>query len=383
MAEAFVYDAVRTPFGRYGGALAACARRPRRARRGGSSALAGARPGAHRRGDLRRRQPGRRGQPQRRAHGDAAGRLPTRCPARPSTGSAARRWTPRCRRAARSRRATPPASSSAGWSRCRARPASLLKPERAFAVGDQTLHSTTLGWRMVNPRMPEQWTISLGASTEKLAGIHGMGREAQDAFAVRSHRDGAAWDDGFYDDWVPRARHGARARRDVRPTSVEKLAKLRPAFAQDGPSPPATRPAERRRRRARSSPTRLSGGAAAPGSSRARRTPSIPTSSGSRPWRPRTSRSRVRASDGGTSKWSSSTRRSPPSRSRASGSGADLDPERVNVHGGAIAIGHPLGASGTRILGTLAYELRRRGGGYGVAAICIGVGQGLAVVLHA
>src|SRR3954447_6869376 len=60
-----------------------------------------------------------------------------------------------------------------------------------------------------------------------------------------------------------------------------------------------------------------------------------------------------------------------------------LDPERVNVCGGAIAIGHPLGASGVRILGTLAYELRRRGGGYGVAAICIGVGQGLAVVLHA
>jgi acetyl-CoA acetyltransferase family protein len=61
----------------------------------------------------------------------------------------------------------------------------------------------------------------------------------------------------------------------------------------------------------------------------------------------------------------------------------DLDPERLNVNGGAIAIGHPLGASGVRILATLAYELRRRGGGYGVAAICIGVGQGLAVVLHA
>ncbi len=61
----------------------------------------------------------------------------------------------------------------------------------------------------------------------------------------------------------------------------------------------------------------------------------------------------------------------------------ELDPERVNVNGGAIAIGHPLGASGVRILGTLAHELRRRGGGYGLAAICIGVGQGLAVVIHA
>ncbi len=61
----------------------------------------------------------------------------------------------------------------------------------------------------------------------------------------------------------------------------------------------------------------------------------------------------------------------------------ELDPEILNVNGGAIAIGHPLGASGARILGTLAYELRRRGGGYGLAAICIGVGQGLAMVLHA
>ncbi|HXS43477.1 MAG TPA: thiolase family protein, partial [Solirubrobacteraceae bacterium] len=65
------------------------------------------------------------------------------------------------------------------------------------------------------------------------------------------------------------------------------------------------------------------------------------------------------------------------------GEWTELDPERVNVNGGAIAIGHPLGASGARILATLAYELRRRGGGYGVAAICIGVGQGLAVVLDA
>jgi acetyl-CoA acetyltransferase family protein len=61
----------------------------------------------------------------------------------------------------------------------------------------------------------------------------------------------------------------------------------------------------------------------------------------------------------------------------------DLDPDIVNVNGGAIAIGHPLGASGARVVGTLAYELRRRGGGYGLAAICIGVGQGLALVLHA
>ncbi len=116
-------------------------------------------------------------------------------------------------------------------------PGVLLKPERAYASGDQTLYSTTLGWRIVNPRMPEQWAISLGASTEKLAGLHGVGREAQDEFAVRSHALTAkAWDDGFYEDWVIpvpdtelTADEGLR-----RDTSLEKLAKLKPAFVRDG-----------------------------------------------------------------------------------------------------------------------------------------------------
>src|SRR3954454_5396084 len=116
-------------------------------------------------------------------------------------------------------------------------PSVLLKPEKAFATGEQTLHSTTLGWRMVNPEMPEQWTISLGASTEKLAGIYGIGRDAQDAFALRSHQLTAkAWDDGFYDEWVVPV-PGTELERDegVRPdTSPEKLAKLKPAFAKDG-----------------------------------------------------------------------------------------------------------------------------------------------------
>src|SRR3954451_3970256 len=82
-------------------------------------------------------------------------------------------------------------------------PLILLKPDKGFPRGHETLHSSTLGWRMVNPKMPEEWTISLGASTEKLAGIHGIGREAQDEFALRSHQLTAkAWDEGFYDAWV-------------------------------------------------------------------------------------------------------------------------------------------------------------------------------------
>src|SRR6202044_2691028 len=79
----------------------------------------------------------------------------------------------------------------------------LLKPSRAYPAGPETLHSSTLGWRMVNPQMPEQWTISLGASAEKLADIYGISREAQDAFALRSHHNAqAAWDSGFYGEWV-------------------------------------------------------------------------------------------------------------------------------------------------------------------------------------
>src|SRR5665213_2165906 len=80
----------------------------------------------------------------------------------------------------------------------------LLKPSRGYPAGNETLHSTTLGWRMVNPQMPEQWTISLGASAEKLAGIHGVTREAQDAFALRSHTLAArAYDDGVLSEVVP------------------------------------------------------------------------------------------------------------------------------------------------------------------------------------
>ena len=79
----------------------------------------------------------------------------------------------------------------------------LLKPERGFPRGHEKLHSSTLGWRMVNPEMPDQWTISLGESAEKLAGIYDISREAQDEFALRSHqRAAAAWDEGFYGEWV-------------------------------------------------------------------------------------------------------------------------------------------------------------------------------------
>src|SRR5436305_1805705 len=113
----------------------------------------------------------------------------------------------------------------------------LLKTERPFPRDHQQLWSTTLGWRMVNPNMPEQWTISLGASAEKLAGLYSISREAQDEFALRSHQLAeAGWESGFYERWVVPV-PGTELERDenIRPdTTLEKLAKLKPAFVEGG-----------------------------------------------------------------------------------------------------------------------------------------------------
>jgi acetyl-CoA acetyltransferase family protein len=265
-------------------------------------------------------------------------------------------------------------------------PGVLLKPERAFAVGEQVLHSTTLGWRMVNPRMPERWTISLGASTEKLARMHGIGREAQDEFALRSHHlTDAAWNAGFYDDWVVPV-PGTELERDegVRPdTSLEKLAGLKPSFAADGTVTAGN-----------ASPLNDGGAAlvlgdeSLPGEPLARvvsrGTHAVdPDIFGIAPVEA-ANKALAKAGIGWGDVEVVELNEAFAAQSLAClGEWTELDPDRVNVNGGAIAIGHPLGASGARILGTLAYELRRRGGGYGVAAICIGVGQGLAMVLHA
>ncbi len=265
----------------------------------------------------------------------------------------------------------------------------LLKTERPFPRQHQELYSTTLGWRMVNPRMPEQWTISLGESAEKLAGLYGITREAQDEFALRSHqRAAAAWDDGFYAEWVvpvpeTELETDENIRRD---TSLEKLGKLKPAFASDGTVTAGN-----------SSPLNDGAGAALLGSEEAA------SAVGSRPLARIVSRGVAavdpdvfgiapveaaeialrRAGIGWEDVEVVELNEAFASQCLADmGEWKGLDPLKVNVNGGAIALGHPLGASGVRILGGLAHELQRRGGGFGVAAICIGVGQGLAVVLE-
>jgi acetyl-CoA acetyltransferase family protein len=265
----------------------------------------------------------------------------------------------------------------------------LLKPERPYPRAHETLHSTTLGWRMVNPQMPEEWTISLGESTEKVAELYGITREASDEFAVLSHQRAAkAWDDGFYADWVIPVEVGdATHARDesIRPdTSVEKLGKLKPAFGGTITAGNA-------------SPLNDGAGAVLLGSDQGAKAAGLeplariagrgtfavdPDVFGIAPVEA-ANRALKRAGIGWGDIEVAELNEAFAAQSLACLGEWDLDPERLNVNGGAIAIGHPLGASGVRILGTLVHELQRRGGGWGIAAICIGVGQGLAVVVEA
>lgn len=386
MTAAYLYDAVRTPFGRYGGGLASV--RPDDLAAHALSAL-------ERRGlDPERvdelifgaaNQAGEDNRNVARMAGLLAG-WPTSVP-----GTTVNRLCgsslDAAMQASRAIESGDAACVVVGGVESMSRaPDVLLKAEKPYATGDRTLHSTTLGWRMVNPRMPGQWTISLGASTEKLAGIHGIAREDQDAFALRSHRLTAkAWDDGFYDDWVVPVR-GTELDRDEnvrRDTSLEKLATLKPAFAHDGTVTAGN-----------ASPLNDGAGALVIADEAfggeplarivARGTHAVdPDVFGIAPVEA-AHKALARAGIGWGDVAAVELNEAFAAQSLAClGEWKELDRERVNVNGGAIAIGHPLGASGVRILATLAYELRRQGGGYGVAAICIGVGQGLAVVLHA
>ncbi|MEU6832166.1 thiolase family protein [Nocardia beijingensis] len=264
----------------------------------------------------------------------------------------------------------------------------LPKPVRAFPAGHVTAVSTTLGWRLVNDRMPAEWTVSLGECNEQLAQRFGISRGRQDEFAARSHRlADAAWEAGFYDDLVVAV--GGLARDEgIRPGSTaEKLAGLKPAFREDGSITAGN-----------ASP--LNDGAAAV------LLASESADLGVDPLARIAGRGTyaLDPQDFGYAPVEAANR----ALARAGISWADVsavelneafavqslacvdawlgqglaDPEIVNAKGGAIAIGHPLGASGARIVGTLAHRLVESGDRWGVAAICIGVGQGLAVVLE-
>lgn len=266
----------------------------------------------------------------------------------------------------------------------------LLKPSRPYPSAHETVHSTTLGWRMVNPRMNDVWTVSLGEATEQLAEKYGITRDVQDTFAVRSHqRAAAAWDAGVFANEVVTVPDTDLERDEsIRPdSSIEKLARLKPAFRpggtitagnasplNDGAAAALIGSASTASRLGREPLARIAGrGVAAV----------EPQYFGIGPVQA-AERALRRAGIGWGDLSVVELNEAFAAQSLACfADWPELDPEIVNVNGGAISIGHPLGASGVRILGSLAHELRRRGGGWGLAAICIGVGQGLAVVLEA
>jgi acetyl-CoA acyltransferase len=260
----------------------------------------------------------------------------------------------------------------------------LPKPARGFPAGNETLVSTTLGWRLVNPRMPQEWTVSLGECNEQLADALGIGRERQDAFAVVSHQRAAqAWDDGFYDDLVLPV-DGLARDECVRPdASLGSLAGLKPAFRTDGTITAGN-----------ASP--LNDGAAAlliAGETTATGLPPLariagrgaaalePQQFGIAPVEA-ADRALAAAGIGWSDIGAVELNEAFAVQSLACLDAWQVDPAIVNTRGGAIAIGHPLGASGARVLSTLAAVLVERRERWGMAAICIGVGQALAVVLE-
>jgi len=391
VSEAYIYEAVRTPFGRFGGALAGV--RPDDLAAGALRALLerAGNPDPAAIDDVILGLANGAGEDNRNVARMAAllAGLPTSV-----TGATVNRLCGSSLEAAiqasRAIRAGDASLVIAGGVESMTRaPWVLPKNARAFPAGDATLYSTTLGWRLVNPLMAPEWTISLGASAEKLASIHAVSREDQDAFALRSHVLAArAYDEGVMREVVPVA--GVALERDegIRTdTSLEKLATLAPAFAQDGTvtagnSSPLSDGAsmllmgdETAGRMLGRDPLARVAASAAHGVD--------PDVFGIAPVEA-ANRALARAGIGWDRIVAVELNEAFASQSLACVRGwPELDPALVNARGGAIAIGHPLGASGGRVLGRLAHELHTRGGGFGLATLCIGVGQGLAVILEA
>lgn len=390
MTAAYVYDAVRTPFGRFSGALAGV--RPDDLAAGVVEALLGRSPDLDpaRIGDVVWGCANQAGEDNRNVGRMAvllAG-LPTSVPAT-TVNRLCGSSLDAAMQASRTVETGDADLVLAGGVESMTRaPWVLPKPSRAFPAGNATAVSTTLGWRLVNDRMPVEWTASLGECNEQLAERFGISRERQDEFAALSHqRADAAWEAGFYDDLVvPVA--GVDLTRDegIRPGSTsEKLAGLTPAFRPDGTITPGN-----------ASPLNDGASVVLIGSDAAAgmigRDPVArvagrgafaldPREFGLAPVEAANAalaRAGIAWADVGAVELNEAF----AVQSLACVNAWHVDPTIVNAAGGAIALGHPLGASGGRILGTLARRLVDSGERWGVAAICIGVGQGLAVVIE-
>ena len=271
----------------------------------------------------------------------------------------------------------------------------MLKPGRAWDRRPPAVADSTVGWRFTNPRLRSDWTISLGETAERVAELCGIGRETQDAFALESQRRAqAAIAAGAFDgELVPvEVARGGRMetvtrdeppRPDVTPAS---LAALQPAFRPGGTVTAG-------------SSSGINDGAAALAIGSA----SVARELGLRPLArivttavagvdpalmglgpvPATRKALARAGLSVADLDLVELNEAFAAQAIACIRQLELDPARVNIHGGAIAMGHPLGASGARLLTTLVHALRRTGGRYGLATMCIGVGQGIAMVVEA
>jgi 3-oxoadipyl-CoA thiolase len=266
-------------------------------------------------------------------------------------------------------------------------PLVMAKPDAAFPRGNQMVWDTTLGWRFPNPRLEEQFPLeSMGETGENVAERYGVSREEQDAFALQSQQRWAEADGAgrFADELVP----VGDAVRDEHPrpdTSAEKLAALKPAFRSEGSVTAGNSSgindgaaalviaSEERARDLSAEPLGAFVASAVAGvDPRVMGIGPVPAV------RKLLERAGVEAGDLDLVELNEAF----ASQSLVVIRELGLDPERVNVNGGAIALGHPLGMSGARLVVTLLHELRRRGGRYGLATLCVGVGQGQAALFE-
>jgi 3-oxoadipyl-CoA thiolase len=275
-------------------------------------------------------------------------------------------------------------------------PLVMLKPERGFPRGNGELVDTTIGWRFINPSLAERYsTESMGETAENVAERYDVSREDQDVFALESHRRAiAAAEAGRFDDEivtvdVPQPKGEPvtiHADEGPRPdTSLERLAALRPIFRKggtvtagnasqinDGAACVVVTSDERARELGREPLARIVASASAGLDPAVMGIGPVPST------RKALERAGLEPKDIDLVELNEAF----ASQVLASMRELGFDQDRLNVNGGAIALGHPLGCSGARLIGTLAHELRRRGGRYGVATMCIGVGQGLAAVIE-
>jgi 3-oxoadipyl-CoA thiolase len=266
-------------------------------------------------------------------------------------------------------------------------PLVTAKPDKAFPRGDRTLYDTTLGWRFPNPKLQELFPLeSMGETGENVAERYDVSREDQDAFALRSQlRWAAAAEAGRFDDELVPVGEVTRDEHPRTDTSAEKLGSLKPAFRaggsvtagnssglNDGAAALVIASEEKARELGIEPLGAFAGSAVAGVDPRVMGIGPVPAV------RKLLERAKIAVGEIDLIELNEAFASQSIAVVRALG----IDEEKVNVNGGAIAIGHPLGMSGARLAVTLLHELRRRGGRYGVATMCVGVGQGQAALFE-